>query len=93
VEHYLRTFDARPRGWNHIVDAERFVSQTMIAGYEEAAIRYVAKRRQFNAFRRDLVERIRTGRFLSINVLRIPYAAVCEIFLASRFAVHFVAHT
>lgn len=92
VEHYLRTFDARPRGWNHIVDAERFVSQTIIAGYEEAAIRYVAKRRQFNAFRRDLVERIKTGRFLSINVLRIPYAMVCEVFFASRFAVHFVAH-
>lgn len=90
VERYLRTFDERPRGWNHVVDAEHFVTQTIIAGYEEAAICYVAKRRQFNAFRRDLVERIKTGRFLSINVLRIPYAAVCELFLASRFAVHFV---
>jgi radical SAM superfamily enzyme YgiQ (UPF0313 family) len=92
VERYLQAFDEQAVAWNHVVDAEHFVTQTIIAGYEDIAIRYVAKRRQFNAFRRDLVERIKTGRFLSINVLRIPYAAVCEIFLASRFAVHFMAH-
>ncbi|MBI5091849.1 MAG: radical SAM protein [Candidatus Hydrogenedentes bacterium] len=91
VESYLRTFDVQMPGWNHVADAERFVSQTVIAGYEEIAIRYVAKRRQFNAFRRDSFERIKAGRLLSVNLLRVPYAMVCEIFFASRFAMHFLA--
>ena len=91
AEHYLRTFGEQAPGWDHVVDAERFVSQAIIAGYEEIAIRYVAKRRHFNAFRRDLIERIKAGQLLGIHVLRIPYAAVCEVFLASRFAVHFLA--
>jgi hypothetical protein len=91
AEHYLRTFDEQAPGWNHVVDAERFVSQAIIAGYEEIAIRYVAKRRQFNAFHRDLVKRFKARQFLGIHLLRVPYAAVCEVFLASRFAVHFLA--
>ena len=92
AEGYLRSFDDQTPGWNQVVDAERFVSQNIIAGYEEIAIRYVAKRRQFNAFRRDLSTRIKAGQFLGAYLLRIPYAAVCEVFFASRFAVHFITH-
>ncbi len=92
VESYLRAFDMQAPGWSDVADAERFVKKTVIAGYEEIAIRYVAKRRQFNAFRQDTLERIKAGQLLSINVFRIPYAMVCEIFFASRFAMHFFAH-
>ena len=92
VEGYLRSFDEGAAGWNHVVDAERFVSQTIIAGYEDMAISYVARRRQFNAFRRDLIKRVKAGQLLGLYVLRIPHAAVCEVFFASRFAVHFLAH-
>ena len=90
AEGYLRAFDEQPPGWNQVVDAERFVSRNIIAGYEEVAIRYVAKRRQISAFRRDLVKRVKAGQLLGIHVLRIPYAAICEVFFASRFAVHFL---
>ncbi len=92
VECYLQAFGEKTPALDHVVDAERFVSQTVISGYEEIAIRYVAQRRQFNAFRRDLFTRIKAGRFLGAHVLRIPYAAVCEVFFASRFAVHFLTH-
>ena len=92
VEGYLRSFDERSPGWNHVVDAERFVSKAVIAGYEDVAIRYVARRRQLNAFRKDMLERIGERRFLGINVLRIPYVMVCEIFFASRFALHYLVH-
>jgi uncharacterized radical SAM superfamily protein len=92
VESYLKAFDVQAAGWNHVADAERFVSKTVIAGYEEIAIRYVAKRRQFNALRQDAIKRIKSGRLPGINLLRVPYAIVCEVFLASRFAVHFFAH-
>lgn len=84
VEAYLRTFDLRP-GWRRIADAERFVSESILAGYEEAAISYVAQRRRFNAYRRELVERIKTGQILTINVSRIPYAVLFELTIACRF--------
>ncbi len=92
VESYLRAFDMQAPGWNTVADAERFVQKTVIASYEEIAIRYVAKRRQFNAFRQDALERLRAGQFLRINVFRIPYVMVCEVFFASRFAMHFFTH-
>ena len=91
VERYLRAFSEFAPDRHHVVDAERFVSKSIIAGYEEISIRYVAKRRQVNALRRDLLEQIKSRRFWGISVLRIPYAIVCEAFFASRFAVHLLA--
>jgi hypothetical protein len=91
VESYLRTFD-RQGGWRRIVETERYVSESIVAGYEEVAIRYVAKRRQFNAYRRDLVEQIKSGRILALNVSRIPYAVLCEIIFACRFGINVLAH-
>ncbi len=92
VESFLRAFDMQAPSWRQVTDAEQFVSKTVIAGYEETAIRYVAKRRQFNAFRQDSIRRIKAGQLLGINILRIPYTMACEIFFASRFAVHFFSH-
>jgi hypothetical protein len=90
VESYLKAFDVQAPAWNHVANAERFVSKTVIAGYEEIAIRYVAKRRRFNALRHDALARIKAGRLLGLHVFRIPYAMVFEVFFASRFAVHFI---
>lgn len=85
IEAYLRTFDVRPN-WRRVADAERFFNENILAGYEEAVIRYVAQRRRFNAYRRDFIERIKTGRVLTLNVGRIPYALLFEMTLACRFA-------
>lgn len=92
VEQYLRTFELRVPGWNTVADAEHFVSDSVIAGYEEIAIRYVAKRRQFNSLRKDVLSRIKAGRLPGVRALQLPYAMACEVFFASRFAVHFLIH-
>jgi len=92
VEQYLRAFELRVPGWNAIAEADHFVSDSVIAGYEEIAIRYVAKRRQFNSLRRDVFSRIKAGRLPGLRVLWLPYAVACEVFFASRFAVHFLIH-
>jgi len=87
AETYLRTFDLDP-GWRRIAEAERFVCEGILARYEEAVIGCVAKRRQFNAYRREILERFRSGRILTLNVSRLPYAFLFELTLACRFAFH-----
>lgn len=87
VETYLRNFDLQPN-WRRVVDAERYVTESVLAGYEEVAIRYVAKRRKINGWRREFIERVKTGRILTMNVSRIPYAMVFEVMFACRFAFH-----
>ncbi len=84
AEAYLRAFDMQP-DWRRIAEAERFVAERILAGYEEAAIRYVAKRRKFNAYRREIEERLRSGRILTLNVSRLPYALLFELVLGCRF--------
>lgn len=91
VESYLSGFAVHVSGWMQIAEAQHFVSNTVIAGYEDIAIRYVAKRRQFNAVRQEFIERIKAGRLLGIHMIRIPYAMLYEVFFASRFAVHYLA--
>ncbi len=87
VERYLHGFDVQ-QGWVRVADARRYISERILAGYEEAAIRYVARRRQFNAYRRELWERIRSGRILTMDIGRLPFAVAWEIFFASRFMLH-----
>lgn len=87
VERYLCGFDVQ-QGWMRVADARRYITERILAGYEEAAIRYVARRRQFNAYRRELGERIRSGRILTMDIGRLPFALAWEIFFASRFMLH-----
>lgn len=87
VDRYLSGFDMR-QGWMRVADGHRYISERILAGYEEAAIRYVAQRRRFNAYRRDLADRIRSGRILSMDVGRLPFAAACELFFAGRFMIY-----
>ena len=91
AEVYLRSIDLEP-GWRRIADAERFINERVVAGYEEAAIRYVAKRRQFDAYRRNMIQQMKSGRLLSIDVSRIPYALLFEVTVASRFLFQVLAH-
>ncbi len=87
VDRYLSSFDMQP-GWMRVADARRYISERILAGYEEAAIRYVARRRQFNAYRRELAQSIRSGRILTMDIGRLPFALAWEIFFASRFMLH-----
>ena len=85
VEGYLRQFDVQVPEWRTVARAEQYVSEKVVAGYEEVAIRYVAKRRRFNAYRKDLVERLKTGRLLTLDLARLPYALLFEVLFAVRF--------
>jgi len=85
VEGYLRQFDVQVPGWRTVARAEQYVSEKVVAGYEELAIHYVAKRRRFNAYRKDLVERLKSGRLLTLDVARLPYALLFEVLFAVRF--------
>ena len=85
LDAYLKSFEVQVPTWRHIIDAERYVSETILAGYEELAIRYVAKRRRFNAFRSELLRRVKRGRIWTLNLTTAARALVFELFLAIRF--------
>lgn len=92
AEAYLRSFDVQLPGWRRIADAERFITQSILSGYEEIAITYVAKRRKFNAYRQDFFERLKTGRILGWNVSKIPFVIMYECLFASRLFIHYYSH-
>lgn len=92
IEKYLRAFERQVPSWKHIVQAERFVKENLLAGYEELAIRYVAKRRRFNVYRRNVLRRFRTGRILTLNVSAMPRVVFFEFLLALRFGLGCLRH-
>jgi hypothetical protein len=92
VDTYIRNYDLQLPGWRKVVDAEKYISEKIVAGYEEAAIRYVARRRKFNAYRKDLADRLRTGKILTVDLCKITYAVVSEVLLACRFGMGLFMH-
>ncbi len=91
IDAYLKGFEMQLPGWRRVVDAERYVSDSLLAGYEELAIRYVAQRRRFNAYRRDLIRRLKTGRILTADVSLMPRAILFELILGLRFGLTFIS--
>jgi len=91
IENYVRTLDVQLPRWHKIVEAEKF-SESILAGYEELAIRYVAKRRKFNAYRKELINHVKSGRILTMNIGRIPTVLLFEILFACRFGTHMFTH-
>ena len=49
IEAYLHRFEVQMPSRPQIRAAEAYVKESLLAGYEDLAIRYVAKRRRFNA--------------------------------------------
>jgi len=84
VENYLRSFDMQT-GWSKVKEAERCISDRIVAGYEEAAIKYVAKRRAVNEYRKRFMTRIKQGRISPSDLAKLPYALVVEVVCACRF--------
>ncbi|MBI4559327.1 MAG: radical SAM protein [Candidatus Hydrogenedentes bacterium] len=87
ADSYLRSLDVSMPTWRHVITAESFISEKLLTGYEELAIRYVANRRQLNAYRQELIERLKTGRIWTLNVSTMPRLACFELFLGLRFGV------
>lgn len=90
IRQYLRSFDMEMPTWRTIADAERYVADSLVKRYEEAAISYVAQRRKFNAYRKDVVSRFKSWRFLTLNVFLLPRLVIVELLLGVRFMFSFI---
>ncbi|MBN1320034.1 MAG: radical SAM protein [Thermoleophilia bacterium] len=90
IESFLENFDWRMPSLPRLSQAERYVRENLLAGYEEVAIRYVAARRRLNTWRHDLLGRLRRGRLFTLGYLRMPGAVVAELFLGLRFGFSFL---
>ena len=92
AEAYLRQLDVQFPRWRTIVRAEQFISERVVAGYEELAIRYVAKRRRVSAYREDLLQRLRSGRIMTIDLGKAAYTVLGEVLFACRFGLSVLTH-
>jgi radical SAM superfamily enzyme YgiQ (UPF0313 family) len=85
IEARLKSLDIEIPTWQDIVKGEKYISEGLFAGYENLAIRYVAKRRQINECHRELLKKLKKGRVLSLDVSAIPRALLFELFFGLRF--------
>ncbi len=92
VRQYLSRFEVQMPTWRTIADAERFVADSLVKRYEELAISYVARRRKFNAYRKDVVARFKSWRFLTLNVFLLPRLLIVELLFGVRFMFSFLTH-
>jgi radical SAM superfamily enzyme YgiQ (UPF0313 family) len=92
TDSYLRSFEVQIPTWESVVKAQQHVTECVIGRYEDLAIRHVAARRRFNAYRRDLVERCKSWRFLTMNITTIPRALLFEVVIGLRFGMSFLFH-
>ena len=93
AEAFLRSFETGNASWLNIVQAEKFLADNLVGGYEELAIRYVARRRKFSAYRRDLLARLRSGRLAVWDFCVMPRALAAEVFFGLLFAYRFYRKT
>ena len=84
VEAYVRRIGEHPH-WRQVAEAERYVSERVVKGYEELAIQYVAKRRYVNECRKELMQRLKSGRILTIDLCKLTYALFGEAVFTARF--------
>ncbi len=92
IRQYLQSFDVQMPTWRTIADAERYVADSLVKRYEELAISYVARRRKFNAYRKDVIARFKSWRFLTLNILLLPRLIIVELLLGARFMFSFITH-
>ena len=90
IDGYIRFIDVPSPTWQQVVQAERYVGESLVAGYEELAIRYVAQRRRFNAYRQECWQRLKTGRILTLNLSPIPRLLLFELVVGLRFGFTFL---
>lgn len=86
VDEYLTGFTARTPSWEGVRQAENFITEGVISEYESIALNYVAKRRLFNRFHRELTSRLRSGQILVRDFFMLLGEMCFEGFLAIRFA-------
>jgi hypothetical protein len=93
IEHYLGEFDVQMPTWHDIVRAQEYVSNRVIAGYEEVTIRYVARRRRFNHYHRQMLHRLRRGQIAVADLIQLPMVLAFELALGIRFGYRLLFHS
>ncbi len=92
VESYLKRIEMELPDWQTVRRTQDYVINRLVRGYEEVAIRYVAKRRLFSAYGHDFLRRLRSGRLMLRDVVRLPRAVLFEMVCALRFSVSYLAN-
>ncbi len=92
VESYLKRIEMELPDWQTVRRTQDYVTNRLVRGYEEVAIRYVAKRRLFSAYGQDFLRRLRSGRLMLRDVVRLPRAVLFEMVCALRFSVSYLAN-
>lgn len=85
VQAQLRNIDVQMPSRKQFAQLDQYIRTSLVSGYEELAIRYVARRRRLNAFRRDLALRLREGRISFGTLIKLPSAFVFELLIGLRF--------
>jgi hypothetical protein len=89
IDAYVRNLKIKAPSWYYVRQAQQYVRETILCGYENLAIRYVARRRQFNAYRADLFRHLKSGQILSLDIAPLPGLMAYEVAMAIRFTVAF----
>ncbi|MBI2433297.1 MAG: hypothetical protein HYV26_10535, partial [Candidatus Hydrogenedentes bacterium] len=92
LDAYIASYELQMPSWRTVLKGEEYIREHLVTGYEELAIRSVATRRQINAYYRDCLQRLKTGRILTANVSMLPRALAFEFVFALRFAWAFFHH-
>ncbi len=85
IREYLASFEMHAPTWETVRKAQQYLHESVVAGYEEACIQYVAQRRRLNAWRKDLTAQMKQGGVWALDVGRAVRLAAMETVLAVRF--------
>ena len=86
----LREFESETPTEKNVQEAERYISERLVRGYEEIVVGFLSMRRRCNFYRRDLLERLKTGRLIGWSTLiATPRMMYYEMILGLRFVYAF----
>lgn len=85
VREYLKSFEIHSPTWDDVYKAQQYIRDSVMAGYEEAVIKYVAQRRRLNAWRQELKEQVKSGGIWALDVGKAVRLAITETLFAVRF--------
>ncbi len=92
IEAYVRSLDVQRPTWDNVVAARDYMHQGLLTWFETMAIHWVARRRQLNAFRAGMLQRLREGKIRAIDLLKLPRALWSEFMMGLRFGLTFLNH-
>lgn len=90
VDKMLLDFEGKAEADPGMIERCRtFIEEKLIGKFDEMSYRYVKIRRRANQWRMDMTRQLKNGKMFrfSASMLRAPYLAMCETYLAVRFGI------